>query len=240
MSDADLRKKFNTLSENARFHLGPKLFGEKAEYPFYDELKDIRDDARLSVLRATDNLGELESSEANHCVELIKEVFKVELMEDAQNDSVEKKTLETAKSAIKGQLSKVLGSVSEYIRSIVGLEEVARFNDDAKIVAEADDKRKRLHNQLIRNINILNRSLIWWFGKFNPDNLNDAQNELYEKQKGKYISNKIVRINISLNGICPPTADIKNRKVITRWAKKMYKDLASISSLTRTIDLPGN
>ena len=92
----------------------------------------------------------------------------------------------------------------------------------------------------MREANILNRSLVWWFGKFDPDNLSDAQMEMYEKQEDKFISYDIERVNISANGIYPSSLSVKERKEITKWAKKIYKDFISIKKLSGMIDLPKN
>lgn len=231
----DGKKSFYELSELAQFHLAPKLFGENAEYPFYEDSHEIRLDIGESALRALENNYNLSSIEGNHFVNLIKDVLSIKLMDEAQNDPVEKKKLQACREKIRDYVVNVLNSIKDYIGAILALEEASKGRNKTEI-ENADKKRSLTHDRLIGDINILNRSLVWWFGKFDPANLSEKQLEMYEKQEERYISDKIERINISQNGICPPEINVKNRKEITSWAKAIYKDIITIKSLSSVIN----
>lgn len=230
------KKTFYELSEVAKFHLAPKLFGENAKYPFLDEeINEIRLNIMENALKASEGREKISTSEGKHMKEIIEIVLKTELNKEAEKNAGEKLKLELAKEGIKKYTNIVMESLKVYIGTILSLEEMGK-NGNKEAIAKADDRRKVSHNALIDNINILNRSLLWWFGKFNPNNLTDAQMRMYEKQEEKFITYNIERIEIPPTGICSPSYSIENREEITRWAKAIYKDLISVQKLSGTIN----
>ncbi len=82
------------------------------------------------------------------------------------------------------------------------------------------------------DINTLNRSLIWWFGKneIDPGGLPPNLREMYEKQEDTYISDEVERVEIGPNGIYPATLNTNDRTQITYWALRIYKDLAKLEN----------
>lgn len=238
MSEDDLREKFYDLSEVAQFHLAGKLFGESAVWPYDYESQAIKQETSSRIFETIEQQAKLRTLEGQHLVDLMNDVSSIELNDDMKDNQKEQDKLKAAQDAIKFKLIEVIVSIKRYMSVILELEAAGRaidHRDKADRVSVAEDKRTRIHNKLIQDINILNRSLVWWFGEFDSGNLNDAQYEMYEKQEEKYISHNIPRLDISLNGIIPPLVDIANRKVITKWAKKIYKDLATIKKLSGSV-----
>lgn len=224
-------KEFHELSELAKFHLAPKLFGELAEYPFFEELLREERNEIKGLFRKKETPEELSSIEGKHLQNLLESVMNIQLREEAKNDNKEREKINRAKERIKEYVKNVLSSTKEYVETMLSLIEAKKTNDKTTI-ANSDDKRRRSHDALISNINILNRSLLWWFGKFDPDVLSGRQLEMYEKQEERFIAYDIERIDIAANGICPPSINVADRTGITRWATEIYKDLISIQNLS--------
>ncbi|MBU2523801.1 hypothetical protein KKG71_01235 [Patescibacteria group bacterium] len=235
------KKPFEHRSQLAQFHCAPKEFGEEVEYPFVkDELAEIRYIARQKTNTITEEKNNnITSPEGIYIKKMMENIFKIQLKSNKENDPIEKRKLEACKSRTKELLDTVLNSIKSYMRTILVLTSNKKFKDKNEI-AQADDNRTKAHNMLMRDIKILNRSLIWWFGKFDPDELSDEHYEMYEKQEDIYITENINRLEIPTNGIYPPRINPKDRKQVTEWAKAIYKDLISIKQLSRIINLPTN
>lgn len=241
------KKGFHNLSTAAQFHTAPKLFGDVVEHPFPDkEMDEVRQAAKahkkrraqtaytayevrkkIKGLEPVDTNEKFLSPETVHMKNLVQKVLSVKLNDNAKNDPDEKRKLKLAKEKIKECTQKVIESIHKYINAVLALDEVGSFKKDRDEIERADHRRRTSHNALIDDINILNRSLIWWFGEFDPDNLSEAQMEMYEKQEEKYITYDIERINIPPNGILPASYS-QTRESITRWAKAIFKDLSLI------------
>lgn len=232
---AERKKQFHELSTIAQLHTATKRFGENAEFPFIkdaiQEIKIYRTLIEDSILNPSESKEELSTHEGDHMKKVIQDVLSVKLREEAKDDPEERKRLELCRKKIKEYLGNVLSSTKEYMSTIIILTEASKTNSKTAI-ANADDQRGRKHNALMSDINILNRSMLWWFGKFNPNNLSDRQLQMYEKQEDIYISHDIERIDIPANGICTNETNATDLKEITKWAKEIYKDLISIQNLS--------
>lgn len=234
--DPNRKKTFEELSNAAKFHLAPKLFGENIPYPLVDsEIKEVRRDVQSAVLHEAKSAERLSTAEGKHMEKIIEEALKVDLENSAKNDPEERKRLELCKNRIRRSVASMLDSVKTYLNAILNLSEIAKLGYDSA-TALADDKRKQAHNALIENINILNRSLLWWFGEFDPDLLSDSQRDMYDRQDETLISHRIKRIQIPPSGILPAHYSPSNRAEITRWAKAIYKDIISIQKLSGLVD----
>ncbi len=227
---------FNDLPFATRCHLAPKILGENAQFPYLEEeINETRYLVEANALKTTEAREELSSPEGRHLEKLIQEVLGVKLLDSAKEDPEEKRRLELCKERIRQYVAKVLRSVKAYMGTILHLEEAAKRGYKVEI-ADADDKRKLSHNALIDDISLLNRSLKWWFGNFDPSVLPESQVAMYEKQEETLISHQIERVDVPQNGICPDNFHIANRTEITRWAKGVYKDLIQIQRLSGLVD----
>lgn len=230
---ANRKKNFHELSTIAQFHIAPKIFGEETQHPFNEELSDIQLNTRQDISKCIET--KLSTPEGIHMQEILQNALNVKLNDEAKNNSEEKRKLDSAKEKIKEYTNNVLDSIKNYMKAILASEEIRNSDRDKDKIANTDDNRRRCHNILIDSINILNRSLIWWFGEFDSGNLSDAQMKMYEKQKENYITYNIKRINIPPNGIYHSSYNTKERDETTRWASAIYKDLALIQKLSGTI-----
>lgn len=222
------KKDFHKLSTLAQFHLAPDLFGEEVNHPFIDTgIDELRILTNGRINQTVESTGELDSQEAKHLFKMIKTVNMISMKPEKLENEKEKQKLELCKKRILNLLDNLMISIEEYIVSILMLDEASRKlkGDD---LAKIDHARKMKHDTLIDNINILNRSLHWWFGDFDPSGLSGNLEKMYEKQEEKFISYDIERINIPANGICPPGINLKEREQISIWAKNIYADIASI------------
>lgn len=225
------RKKFNKLSIVGQFHNAPKLFGDKAEYPFYSDLQiqKIKEQTAQRVFGLINNKEVLTLSEGQHLIKVINAALNVQINDEEKNNYEEIQKLEACKKRIKSYLGGVLEDIQKYAGTIRECDEATKTKN-AEIIEQIDKKRTSAHNRLMSDLNTLNRSLLWWFGNYeiNSEELPADLKQMYEKQEEKYISDEIERIDIGQNGICPPELDVHNRTQITLWALDIYKDIAKI------------
>lgn len=225
------RKDFYDLSIVGQFHSAPKLFGEKAEYPFDQnpEIREIRYQTMERVLNLTSTKEALTSSDGLHLYKTIKAALDTSLNDEAKNDPEEINKLKACKIQIKSYLRNVLNDIQKYIGTIREGDEASK-SKNADRTDQAEARRTAAHNRLMSDINTLNRSLIWWFGKneIDPEDLPPKLKQMYEKQEDKYIGEGVKRIDIGTNGIYPATLNINDRAQITYWALRIYKDLAKL------------
>jgi hypothetical protein len=233
------KKPFHELSVAAKFHTAPKMFGENVEAPFIDtEVDEIRGivSARQEHVLGKPHGKKLSTQEGINLRNVIQSALNAELSEEARNDEIEQQKLFRCKNKIREMLGDVLSTIEQYISSVLTLSIASRSGIPAQI-KDADTNRKIKHDKLMESINVLNRSLLWWFGDFSPYDLPDAQQQMYEKQQERYICRGIKRVRIPENGIYPPSLNPKDRNQITHWAKSIYRDLITIESLDGLINL---
>lgn len=215
---------FHELSATAQFHTFPKLYGEYTEVsPANADLMELRFMTRKKVSKNLESNNNIESSYGIHFVNVINNVLKIEI----PGDQDEARKLKRAKEKIKEYVHTLTQSIENYVRTIRILSESKRIFNKADI-EESDNNRTRVHNQLISDIKILNRSLLWWFGEFDPELLRGQFQKMYETQEENYISHDFKRLDIPENGICPSSINLADRKQITEWAIKIYSDISLI------------
>lgn len=234
---------FHQRSTAAQFHTAPKEFGDEVEYYFDDidyEQRQLQEVFRKNVANVVDENPTLSTPEGKHMLSLINKVLNLELSASANGDPKEVEKLKRGKEKIKEYIDKVLDSVNDYIRTILHHVQASK-GGNAQAMGLADNQRTQSHNGLINNLNILNRSLTWWFGdNFDPDDLRDGFRQMYNKQANLYISENIERTNIPENGICTASYNLSNRKSITVWAKNIFKDMIAVQKLSGLVDQTGD
>lgn len=233
------KKSFYDLSTTAQFHYAPKLFGDYAEHPFHDqEIEALRSHVEQSKNLALDKEKEkkLSTHEGQYLMWVMQSALNLHLSVKGQADPAEQNKLNLCRRRLLEMLRDVLHTVKEYISSILQLAAVTKLGVKDDMI-QYDRNRSLKHNKLMKELDILNRSLLWWFGKINPDDLSDVEREMFEKQRERYICEELERIDIHKNGICPQTMNLKDRHQVTVWAQAIYGDLISIENLNSLIDL---
>ncbi len=94
-SGNERQKRFHDLSIVGQFHNAPKIFGERVEYPFIEDLnvREIQMQTIERVNNLTNNKEALTSSDGLHLYKVMKAAIDTSLNPEAQNDPEENKNL---------------------------------------------------------------------------------------------------------------------------------------------------